>query len=517
MSVINPAVHRLSDFYEKLKSIMFKTKAVPNLMAFTFVGGLLNRSLFNIVCTKKTIIAVVTDLSGSGAKSANETFLVCKRILTTAPTYNKTIFGNFTFKNLSQTTDEYTKYIDTFKDFKSNGRNVKNRNDYTLAKLNNYYISMGASTTNDTLQMPGFVFYRDCYMKKMPTKNMHPIFGEIQTFSGGNIAKFWNIEHQRAFIDYIDVSQYTSLGNGAKIGILDVGETKSVIPPTYKGRMSDSLFLYCAESRDSLFTADNKFYPCVASETFLRHGEITQSHLRLSPYIKNDHIDFTLKNNMRLSNLYFSLTSPTGKVLSQSRSGPIRPFRNLFFTLYLSMNAPAVRLAQSEQIVYLTQRQKSATNNPFTVHIDEPTLIQRIKRHMMIKGNKVQGQLRQMLIPSKFTSLDLNGHTITADIIKIDCDLRAGTLINRNAVYANSLGYVNLQRDEIYKAIKDKDEQLTIVFDRETASGTSYKFDIKETSDIKSFTIDLRNQDGNRINFTNKLHQVNAQLAIIFS
>ena len=121
-----------------------------------------------------------------------------------------------------------------------------------------------------------------------------------------------------------------------------------------------------------------------------------------------------------------------------------------------------------------------------------------------------------MLIPSKFTSKDTLGHTITADVIKIDCDLKANTIINRDGQYANSLGYINLQRDKIYKAIKDKDEQLTVVFDHETASGTSYKFDIKETSDIKTFSITLLNQDGNLLDFTNKNLQVNAQLAILF-
>ena len=138
------------------------------------------------------------------------------------------------------------------------------------------------------------------------------------------------------------------------------------------------------------------------------------------------------------------------------------------------------------------------------MHIDEQLLLAKVKRHLNIQGNKVQGQLRQMLILSKFTSKDLLGHTITADVIKIDCDLKANTIINRDGRYANSLGYVNLQRDEIYQTIKDKDEQLTVVFDNETASGASYKFDIKETSDIRTFTITLLNQDGNIIDFTNK-------------
>ena len=201
--------------------------------------------------------------------------------------------------------------------------------------------------------------------------------------------------------------------------------------------------MYCYEARDSLFTAVNKYYPCVGSETFIRLGDTSKSPLTLSPYIKNDHKDFTLKTDIRTNKLTFKLTSPTGRTLSQAVRAPIRPFRNFFFTLYVSnKKMPSLRLIKDEQIVILSQRLETATNNPFTVHIDETELVARIKQHMNVLGNRVQGQLRQMLIPSKFTSKDFGGRTISADIIKIDCDLKTGTTINRNGQYTISLGYI---------------------------------------------------------------------------
>ena len=126
--------------------------------------------------------------------------------------------------------------------------------------------------------------------------------------------------------------------------------------PVTTGRISDSLFLYCNEALQSLFTADNKFNSCVGSETFLHFGPKTQTHLRMTPYIKNDHLDYALKDDIRASALHFKLTSPTGKTLSQHKDAPILPFRNLFFTIYLSNRGmPSLHMVQSEQIVFLTQ------------------------------------------------------------------------------------------------------------------------------------------------------------------
>ena len=225
--------------------------------------------------------------------------------------------------------------------------------------------------------MPGFVFFESCITSKMPQKNMHPVFGEIQTFSAGKVEKSWDIETQASFIDYIDVSNYLGIGNGIKKGI-STGE--AIKPPVTKGRISDSLYLYCNEGETSLFTANNNI-----------HGEITQTHSRLSPYIKNDHLDFTLQSNIRASSLSFKLTSPTGKTLTQYKYGATKPFRNLFFTLYLNTGAmTSLRLVQYERIMFLSQRQKGTSNNPFTVLIDEPIILGEIKQHMNIQGNKVQ-------------------------------------------------------------------------------------------------------------------------------
>ena len=497
VTIYNPRVHRNSPFFEKLKAITFRCKNKTEIMGFTAIGGRIKRCLFGIIWSNKRLLAMTTDMVGTGVRTANETFLVSKNILKPSKDNKRTIFGDFVIESQSQTSNVYKAYINSFSDFKADGVNGKRKNVFTLAKLVSHYIDIDPGKHfTDTLQMPGFVFFESCIVSKMPQKNMHPIFGELQTFSAGKVEKYWDIETQASFIDYIDVSNYLGIGNGIKKGI-STGEI--IKPPVTKGRISDSLYLYCNEGETSLFTANNKYYTCIGSETFLRNKQ-------LSPYIKNDYLEFTLKNNIRVSSLNFKLTTPTGKTLTQYSRGPTKPFRNLFFTIYLSNGMPNVRIAKEEQIVFLTQRQKTTSNNPFTVHIDETLILAKIKRHPNIRGNKVCGQLRQMIIPSKFT----------ADVIKIDCDLKANTIINRDGQYANSLGYINLQRDDTYKAIKENDEQLTVVFDHETASGTSYKFDIKETSDIKTFTITLLNQDHNIIDFTNKILPVSAKLAIIF-
>ena len=63
----------------------------------------------------------------------------------------------------------------------------------------------------NTLQLPAFMFYHSCFMKKRSTKNMHPLFGEILTFTSGEKANFYDIETQASFTDYIDVSNYLSI------------------------------------------------------------------------------------------------------------------------------------------------------------------------------------------------------------------------------------------------------------------------------------------------------------------
>ena len=81
---------------------------------------------------------------------------------------------------------------------------------------------------------------------------------------------------------------------------------------------------------------------------------------------------------------------------------------------------------------------------------------------------------------------------------------------------SNSLGNINIQRDDYYLALKNADERLVVVFDHETTSGTSYKFNISETSDIKSFNLELLNQHHQLIDFTNKIKHMTAQLAFLF-
>ena len=320
-----------------------------------------------------------------------------------------------------------------------------------------------------------------------------------------------DIPNQDVFIDYIDVSLFEKgSGDGTTTG------GGGVTPPV-NGRISDSLFLYCPEAQNGLFTATNKYYPCVGSETFFRNvKKAIPPSTHLTPFIANDHLDFTMKDNIKVRKLNFNFRTPAGNTLKQSSKGPTRPFRNFFFTVYISNGMASLKIVKDEQTVFLSPRVKAALNNPFKVNIDERILIDKIKQHLRVQGNKVVGHLKQMLIPSKILYPHAIARNIGTPIIKVDCDLQTNTIITRDGQYAHSLGYINLQRDKIFQAIKDKDEQLTVVFDHETASGTSYRFDIKETSDIKTFNIELKDQEGKRITFANQKLQITAELAISF-
>ena len=72
---LNPHVMKRSSFWDRLKAAIFTTRYTPDIMAFTYTGNILNRSLFSIIYNRKSIVSIVTDMSGSG----NQTFLVLGR------------------------------------------------------------------------------------------------------------------------------------------------------------------------------------------------------------------------------------------------------------------------------------------------------------------------------------------------------------------------------------------------------------------------------------------------------
>ena len=170
------------------------------------------------------------------------------------------------------------------------------------------------------------------------------------------------------------------------------------------------------------------------------------------------------------------------------------PLKNILLKLNTSLGNTGMESVTSTRSIIISAENTSNANNPTSIDNSDSAFIREIKQHIASK-KKVFCQLKYVGFPTKIKP------DISMFIISVE-----GWTFNEvsyiNGEPSRILGFVNLSKIKNFDVLRNDDVLHGVTFNSKNEWGTSSPIPVNDPDDLKSFEIEIRDQDNKIVKFS---------------